>query len=219
METEKNQPIEHQNIPINHRGLHEFLYSSDDEHTAIEVPVTPDLANNASIVLLLETWCAASQNGKIAGVYAVLDTERDTQYIGYSRNVLLSLNGHKSQNGKQKCAFVRVQTFKFPKRQDMEDLRDAWIAELESVPPGNASESGTWASTVGEVARVMSEAERNAYEEKKLKLRQAMADTNLSKESSTIDASDALRRRQLEAAVENDNWSTIIDAQTQETKS
>ena len=220
METEKNQSIEHQNIPTEHRSLHEFLYSSDDEHTAIEVPVTPDLANNALIVLPLETWCAASQNGKIAGVYAVLDTERYTQYVGYSRNVLLSLNGHKSQNGEQKCAFVRVQTFKFPKRQEMEDLRDAWIAELGSVPPGNASESGMWASTVGEVANaVMSEAEREAYEEKKLKLRQAMADTNLSKESETIDASDALRRRQLEAAVENDNWSQIIDAQTQETKS
>ena len=182
--------------------------------------VTPDLENNAVEVVPLETWCAASQNGKIAGVYAVLDTEGHTQYIGYSRNVLLSLNGHLGQNGEQKCAFVRVQTFKFPKRQDMEDLRDAWIAELGSVPPGNASVDGTWASTVGEVAKaVMSEAERKAYEEKKLKLRQAMADTNLSKESEAIDASDAERRRQLEAAVENDNWSKIIDAQTQETKS
>jgi len=220
METEKNLPIEHQNIPTNHRGLHEFLYSSDDEHTAIEVTVTPDSANNTVEVVPWETWCAASQNGKIAGVYAVLDKEGDTQYIGYSRNVLLSLNGHLRQNGEQKCAFVRVQTFKFPKRQDMEDLRDAWIAELGSVPPGNASLHGTWASTVGEVAKaVMSEVERKAYEEKKLKLRQAMADTNLSKESETIDASDAERRRQLQAAVENDNWSKIIDAQTQETKS
>jgi len=219
METEKSLPVEHQNIPVNHRGLHEFLYGSDEEHTAIEVAATPDLANNLVEVLPLETWCAAFQNGKIAGVYAVLDTERYTQYIGYSRNVLLSLNDHLRQNGEQKCAFVRVQAFKFPKRQDMEDLRSAWIAELGSVPPGNASLGGMWASTVGEVARVMSEVERKAYEEKKLKLRQAMADTNLSKESETIDPTDAERRRQLEAAVENDNWSTIIEAQTQESKS
>ncbi|MDF5738774.1 MULTISPECIES: GIY-YIG nuclease family protein [unclassified Nostoc] len=220
METQHNSPIEHQNVPINHRGLHDFLYSSDDEHAAIEVSITPELANNGTEIIDLEAWNAVAQNAKIAGVYAVLDAERRPQYIGYSRNVLLSLNGHLRQNGQQKCAFVRVQAFKFPKRQEMEDLRDAWITELETTPPGNASESGMWASTVGEATKaVMSEVQRQAYEEKKLKLRKAMADTTLSKESETIDASEAERQRQLEAAVTNDDWSVIIDAQTQETKS
>jgi len=220
METQNNLPIEHQNVPTNHRGLHEFLYSSEDEHTTTEVSITPELANNGTEIMPLTAWCAAAQNAKIAGVYAVLDTEQHTQYIGYSRNVLLSLNGHLRQNGEQKCAFVRVQAFKFPKRQEMEDLRDAWIAELEIIPPGNATDRQMWASTVGEVAKAaMSEAERQAYEEKKLKLRKAMADTTLSKESETIDATEAERRRQLEAAVTNDDWSAIIDTQTQETKS
>ncbi|MEH2420634.1 MAG: GIY-YIG nuclease family protein [Nostoc sp.] len=220
METQHNPLIEHQNVPINHRGLHEFLYSSDDEHAAIEVSITPELANNGTEIIDLEAWSAAAQNAKIAGVYAVLDAERCMQYIGYSRNVLLSLNGHVTQNGQQKCAFVRVQAFKFPKRQEMEDLRDAWIAELESTPPGNATDREMWASTIGEAAKaVMSEAERQAYEEKKLKLRKAMADTTLSKESETIDVTEAERQRQLEAAVKNDDWSVIIDAQTQETKS
>ncbi|WP_414519053.1 GIY-YIG nuclease family protein [Nostoc sp. PCC 9305] len=219
METQHNPPIEHQNVPINHRGLHDFLYSSDNEHTAIEVSITPELANNGTEIIEFEAWSVAAQNAKIAGVYAVLDVERRTQYIGYSRNVLLSLNGHLRQNGEQKCAFVRVQAFKFPKRQEMEDLRDAWIAELESTPPGNATESEMWASTVGEATKaVMSEAQLQAYEEKKLKLRKAMADTTLSKELETIDASEAERQRQLEAAVKNDDWSVIIDAQTQETK-
>lgn len=220
METQHNPPIEHQNVPINHRGLHEFLYSSDDEHTAIEVSITRELANNGTEIIDLEAWSAAAQNAKIAGVYVVLDAERHTQYIGYSRNVLLSLNSHVTQNGPQKCAFVRVQAFKFPKRQEMEDLRDAWIAELESTPPGNATEREMWASTVGEAAKgVMSATERQIYEEKKLKLRKAMADTTLSKEAETIDASIAERQRQLEVAVTNDDWSVIIDAQTQETKS
>ncbi|WP_334916894.1 GIY-YIG nuclease family protein [Nostoc sp.] len=220
METQNNPPIEHQNVPINHRGLHEFLYSSDDEHTAIEVSITPELANNGTEIIDLEAWSASAQNAKIAGVYTVLDVERRVQYIGYSRNVLLSLNSHVTQNSQQKCAFVRVQAFKFPKRQDMEDLRDAWIAELETTPPGNATDGEMWASTVGEAAKaVMSEAERQAYEEKKLKLRKAMADTSLSKDLETIDASIAERQSQLEAAVTNDDWSVIIDAQTQETKS
>lgn len=217
METDNNLPIEHQSVPVSHRGLHDFLYSDDNEHAATEVTFTPEVNNDADIIPL-EAWCALSQNAKIAGVYAVLDTERNTEYIGYSRNVLLSLNGHLAQNGSQKCAFVRVQHFKFPKRQEMEDMRDAWIKELDSVPPGNASESGMWASTVGEVAKAtMSEAERNAYEEKKLKLRKAMADTTLTKELENVDVSDAERRNQLEAAVKNDDWSVVIQEQTQQT--
>ncbi|WP_138498901.1 GIY-YIG nuclease family protein [Nostoc sp. PA-18-2419] len=220
METQPNLPIEHQNVPTNHQGLHDFLYGSDDEHATSEVSITRELTNNSTEIMSLEAWCAAAENTKIAGVYAVLNIEGRTQYIGYSRNVLLSLNGHLHQNGKQKCAFVRVQPFKFPKRQEMEDLRDAWIAELQNAPPGNAAESTMWASTVGEVAKaVMSELERQAYEEKKLKLQKAMADTTVSKDSQTTDLSETERQRQLEAAVENDDWSVIIDAQTQETKS
>ncbi|MBD2387168.1 GIY-YIG nuclease family protein [Cylindrospermum sp. FACHB-282] len=218
METQNNLPIEHQSVPVAHQGLHDFLYSSDDEHGATEASITPELANNGMEIIPLEAWRGIGGNAKIAGVYAVLDNNRRTQYIGYSRNVLLSLNGHVTQNGEQKCAFVRVQTFKFPKRQEMEDLRDAWIAELESTPPGNVADN-MWASTVGEVAKaVMSPAELQAYEEKKLKLRKAMADTNLSKEAFKEDATEAERRLQLEASVKNDDWSVVIDAQTQETR-
>ncbi|MBD2691981.1 GIY-YIG nuclease family protein [Anabaena catenula] len=211
METENNLSIEHQNVPVAHQGLHNFLYSSEDEHIAPEVSITPQMANNGMEIIPLEAWREVATNGKVAGVYAVLDAERSTQYIGYSRNVLLSLNGHVTQNGEQKCAFVRVQPFNFPKRQEMEELRDAWIAELGSIPPGNAGEGGMWASTVGEVAKaVMSDTERQAYEEKKLKLRKAMADTTLLKEVERVDIG--------ETAVQNDDWSAVINAQTKETK-
>jgi hypothetical protein len=149
-----------------------------------------------------------------------LNNQQQTQYIGYSRNVLLSLNSHLAQNGTEACAFVRVQTFKFPKRQDMEELREAWLSQLDYIPPGNGDESAMWASTVGEAAKAtMSASERDAYEEKKLKLRRAMADTALVKELEAKDKSTTETRRQIEAAVENDDWSAVIDGQTQETKS
>ncbi len=220
MEMNKNAPIEHQNIPIEHRGLHDFLYSSEDEHAAKVTP-TLDLESNDEVALPLQAWCEHSQKAKIAGVYAVLDAKQCTQYIGYSRNLLLTLNSHATQNGKQTCAFVRVQTFKFPKREEMEQLRDAWIKELGSVPPGNAEQCEKWASTVGEAARVaMSSDERNAYEEKKLKMRKALADTNLSHELETINTTDdAHRHQKIEAAVKNDDWSSVIESQTQETES
>ena len=220
METNENLPIEHKNVPVEHQGLHDFLYSSDEEHAATELTATPDVESNTTEVLPLEAWCKRSSSAKVAGVYAVLDAERHTQYVGYSRNVLLSLKGHIAQNGQETCAFVRVETFKFPKREEMEKLRDTWLSELDSVPPGNGDASQMWASTVGEVARAaMSAAERNAYEEKKLKLRKAIADTTLNLESEVMDESEASRRQNLDSAVKNDDWSSVIDSQTQETRS
>jgi hypothetical protein len=56
----------------------------------------------------------------------------------------------------------------------------------------------------------MSATERNAYEEKKLKLRKAIADATLSRESEVMDANDAQRRQKLDAAVKNDDWSSMF---------
>ncbi|MEB3335910.1 MAG: GIY-YIG nuclease family protein [Leptolyngbyaceae bacterium] len=215
-EPQSTLPVEHQNVPIAHEGLHNFLYSSEDEHGSTSVVATPNLENLGTEILPLEVWRDRLANTKTVGVYAVLDCDRRTQYIGYSRNVLLSLNGHATQVGESVCAFARIQTVKFPKRETMEQLRDQWLAELDTVPPGNAESSELWAGTIGEAAKaVMSEAERHAYEEKKLKLRKAMADTALTKELEV--GSEGDRRQNLEAAVKNDDWSALINAQTQET--
>ena len=207
METKNNGSIEHQNVPEAHRGLHDFLYQSDQEHSAKEVNTTPDLERIGTEVLPLETWRSHSANTKVAGVYAVLDTVGCTQYVGYSRNILLALNAHVARNGSESCAFVQVQTFKYPKRDEMEKLRDEWLSALDSIPPGNGEASEQWAGTVGEAVRTaMSTEERNAYEEKKLKLRKAMADTTLLNEPQNKDT-----------GVENGDWSSTIDEQNQKT--
>jgi len=214
MESENNIAIEHQNVPIAHQGLHGFLYSSDDEHTS----VTPSFALDSDVVEVIpvENWRSLTNQVKVAGVYAVLDCDRHTQYIGYSRDVRQSLEGHIAQNGAEICAFIRVQMFKFPKRQEMEALRDEWIAELDYIPSGNQQAQGNWATTVGEAARsTMSESDRNNYEEKKLKLRKAMADNSLIDELEKNDQQDqamAERHRELEAAVKNDDWSAVINS-------
>lgn len=213
VEPENNTPIEHQNVPEAHQGLHGFLYSSDDEHGSTPAPVV--LVNDGTEVVSADNWRSHANRVKVAGVYAVLDSQHQTQYIGYSRDVQQSLEGHIAQNGAEACAFVRVQTFKFPTRQGMEALRDEWIARLDQVPPGNQA-GATWAKTVGEAARsTMSESDRNAYEDKKLKLRKAMADTTLTHESAQSDDQndiEAERRRKLEAAVENDDWSAVVES-------
>ncbi len=212
MESDTNVPIEHQNVPVAHQGLHGFLYGSDDEHGSASLPVVSD--QDGGDVMSVGEWRSLTAQVKIAGVYAVLDGDRQTQYIGYSRNVRQSLESHLAQHGADTCAFIQVQTFKFPKRQIMEALRDEWIAALNYIPVGNQSTAEMWASTISEAAQTtMSAAERNAYEEKKLKLRKAMADSDLTDElekHDIPDSPDAERRRKLEAAVKNDDWSDVI---------
>ncbi len=201
-----NPAIEHQNVPQEHRGLHDFLYSSADVHGA---EATPEANVTAEANTTIEDWCNA--NAKVAGVYAVLNSSQQTQYIGYSRNVSLSLRSHLTAHGAEVCALVRVQPFKFPKREEMEQLRDRWIAELPSPPPGNIDGSTDWASTVRDAAaQVMSEADRAIYEEKKLKLRKAMADGSLHKEESAA-------AQDLAVKIQDDNWSAVISEQTKET--
>lgn len=214
MESKNNTPIEHQNVPVAHVGLHSFLYSSDNEHNVNQDSIVLD--SDGTTIVAVSQWQNQTENTKVAGVYAVLDEERIYQYIGYSRDVLRSLKGHIVQNGAQVCAFIRVKTFKFPKRQAMETLKDEWLSELDYTPRGNTGESGTWASTIGEAAKAtMTEAERNAYEEKKLKLRKAMADATLTDElvgQDTQSEADLKRRQKLEAAVKNDDWSSVIES-------
>jgi hypothetical protein len=216
VENTPNLPIEHQNVPTNHQGLHDFLYSAADEHAVVNdrSPLNVD----SDSILTLSQWQSLAENARVAGVYAVLDTDRQTQYVGYSRNVLTSLKGHLAEHGSDVCACVRVRVFKFPKREEMESLRDLWIAELGTVPPGNTGAGGVWATTVGEIAKAaMSDTEKAAYEEKKLKLRRAMADSALSRELDAAAISNEQKREQFTAAMTEDNWSAVIQEQTAET--
>ncbi|WP_036483195.1 GIY-YIG nuclease family protein [Myxosarcina sp. GI1] len=214
MEPEHNTPIEHQNVPQAHQGLHSFLYSSDDEHNVDRNSIVLD--SDGTAIVTVSEWQNQTENTKVAGVYAVLDRERIYQYIGYSRDVLRSLKGHIIQNGAEVCAFIRVKTIKFPKRQAMETVKDEWLAELNYTPIGNTTKLGTWASTIGEAAKAtMTEAEKNTYEEKKLKLRKAMADATLTDELAAQDTqseAELKRRHKLEAAIKNDDWSSVIES-------
>ncbi len=209
-------PIEHQNVPTNHQGLHDFLYSAADEHAV--ATTQPQLAVDSDLILPLADWQSLAENARVAGVYAVLDSNNNTQYVGYSRNVLTSLKGHLAEHGNDVCARVRVKPFKFPKREEMESWRDTWIAELETVPPGNTGAGGVWATTVGEIAKAaMSDVETAAYEEKKLKLRRAMADSALSRELDAAALNTEQQRANFTAAMTDDNWSAVIQEQTAET--
>ena len=225
MENTPDLAIEHQNVPTNHQGLHDFLYSAADEHAVTTTQPQLNLDGDDcqtqvfnQRIRSLADWQSLVENARVAGVYAVLDGTNQTQYVGYSRNVLTSLKGHLAEHGSEICAFVRVQVFKFPRREEMESLRDTWIGELAMVPPGNSGMGGVWATTVGEIAQAaMSESQRAAYEEKKLKLRRAMADSGLSRELDAAAITDEQKHANFTAAIAADNWSAVIQEQTAET--
>ncbi|MFQ4136807.1 GIY-YIG nuclease family protein [Nodosilinea sp. PGN35] len=220
MTSEQNDapaPIEHQNVPVEHRSLHDFLYSAADEHAA-ETAAAPPTASTGSTPIPIADWCDQTQDAKVTGVYAVLDRDRQTQFVGISRNVALSLRSHLTAKGDAVCALVTVEPFNFPNREAMSALRDEWIAALPSPPPGNVD--GTWAGTIAQAAtQAMSTAEREAYEAKKLKLRRAMADGALSKEHDAAHTAQTDKAKDLQAAMTDDNWSALIREQTQQTQS
>lgn len=84
--------------------------------------------------------------GKV-GVYGIFDQEKVLQYVGYSRDVYLSLQQHLVRQP-QNCYWLKVQTIERPSRTILESIRDAWTAENGSIPPGNASDEAKWTQPI-----------------------------------------------------------------------
>lgn len=95
------------------------------------------------------------------GVYAIFDAAKSLQYVGYSRDVSLSLKQHLVRQP-QGCYWVKVQTIDRPSRTALEAIRDAWIAGNGAVPIGNAAEADLWNQPIDARAR-MTAAEQTAY--------------------------------------------------------
>ncbi|MDZ8050868.1 MAG: GIY-YIG nuclease family protein [Aulosira sp. ZfuVER01] len=99
--------------------------------------------------------------GKI-GVYAIFDREKVLQFVGYSRDVYLSLKQHLVRQPQQ-CYWLKVQTIDRPSRTVLESIEQAWIAENGSVPSGNAENKEAWTNPI-DVKAVMTPEERENYQ-------------------------------------------------------
>lgn len=80
--------------------------------------------------------------GKI-GVYAIFDREKVLQFVGYSRDIYLSLKQHLVRQP-QSCYWFKVQTIDRPSRTILENTQNAWIEENGAVPLGNAADQAKW---------------------------------------------------------------------------
>ncbi|CAM9163208.1 unnamed protein product [Discosporangium mesarthrocarpum] len=207
--------VEDRDVPEAHRGLHDFLYSNNEDHGATAKDGSFEFFDGNSLYEV-SGFLTEHRETKHAAVYAVIGEDRAVSYVGITRNVALSVACHLDNEGGNMVNRLKVRSFKFPKRADMEALRDKWVQECGSVPVGNM-EGNEWASTVKEVQGSMTTAQKEQYEENKLKMRRAMADSKLIDEMEQLSSEEIERRRRLELAVTGDDWSGVIDAQTQGT--
>ncbi|MBD2205048.1 GIY-YIG nuclease family protein [Calothrix sp. FACHB-1219] len=99
--------------------------------------------------------------GKI-GVYAIFDQEKLLQFVGYSRDVYLSLKQHLVRQP-QTCYWVKVQTIDRPNRTLLESIEQAWITENGSLPLGNGEHKSQWVQPIDVKAKMTPE-EQEKYQ-------------------------------------------------------
>ena len=99
--------------------------------------------------------------GKV-GVYAIFDENQVLHYVGFSRDVATSLKQHLVRRPWQ-CYWIKVQTIDRPSRTLLEGIRDTWLAENGTVPPGNGSDEPLWSQAI-DAKLQMTDEERSAYQ-------------------------------------------------------
>ena len=99
--------------------------------------------------------------GKV-GVYAIFDSGKVLQFVGYSRDVYLSLKQHFVRQP-QNCYWLKVQTIDRPSRTILENIRDSWMAENGNKPAGNESDEVKWTQPI-DVKTLMTSEEQASYE-------------------------------------------------------
>ncbi len=97
--------------------------------------------------------------GKI-GVYAIFGRDQNLQFVGYSRDVFLSLRQHLVRQP-EFCYWVKVETIERPSRKILEEIEQAWIAENGSVPVGNGENKDKWLSPIDAKALITPEEQAN----------------------------------------------------------
>jgi hypothetical protein len=95
--------------------------------------------------------------GKI-GIYAIFDQEKNLKFVGFSRDVFLSLRQHLVRCPRE-CYWVKVSLIDRPNRTILETTRAAWIEENGSP----LSDESQWTQPI-QVKEFMTAQERSTFE-------------------------------------------------------
>ena len=105
--------------------------------------------------------------GKI-GAYAIFSQKPQTlQYVGYSRDIYLSLKQHLVRQP-HSCYWLKVQVIDRPNRTALEAIRATWLAEYGVEPVGNQEDQcAHWEQAI-EVKSAMTPIEMAQYQDEQL---------------------------------------------------
>jgi hypothetical protein len=122
----------------------------------------PTLASLEAIAYLDENGSLNEDlQGKI-GVYAIFNQEKILQFVGYSRDIYLSLKQHLIRQS-QHCYWIKLQTITRPSRTLLEEIRQAWIAENGFLPVGNGEQEVFWTQPI-DAKLAMTDSEKEDYQ-------------------------------------------------------
>jgi hypothetical protein len=77
------------------------------------------------------------------GIYAIFDSHQILQFVGYSRDIYLSLKQHLVRRP-ESCYWLKATTIERPNRTFLTEVQSVWIAENGSIPIGNDTDSSIW---------------------------------------------------------------------------
>lgn len=125
------------------------------------VPPFPPLASLSALPYLDEQGQLPPNLQRCIGLYAIFDEQHILQYVGYSRDVALSLQQHLMRVPYQ-CQWVKVSPVSRPSRTILEAGLQGWLAEVGTVPPGNGDDRARWCDPIDAKTRMTAE-EQSAY--------------------------------------------------------
>ncbi len=77
------------------------------------------------------------------GIYAIFDRSQLLKFVGYSRDIYLSLKQHLVRQSEH-CYWVKATTIDRPNRIFLNQVQSAWITTNGSIPIGNDLDSALW---------------------------------------------------------------------------
>ncbi len=135
-----------------------------------EIPV---LENLEYLPYLDDSGNIREELQKKIGVYAIFDRDRYLQFVGYSRDIHLSLKQHLVRQP-QNCYWVKIKTIDRPSRTILEAIASNWNAERADF----AAATTVWSEPIDTNA-AMTDAEKAQYESsdelERIKIRKQVA--------------------------------------------
>jgi hypothetical protein len=95
------------------------------------------------------------------GIYAIFDKSQVLQFVGYSRDIYLSLKQHLVRQP-DCCYWVKATTIDRPNRTFLDSVQSSWIAENGSTPTGNGADSARWLDPIS-THHAMTAAENDSF--------------------------------------------------------